>query len=150
LAEVERKCNAEKKTGYKETLESKGITKSWLDAVLKEISPDTGYQLKYIVTDLQKEGWTADKIIALEVAWRQMEIDNLSDKEYYNGKILKHLDKIIPKYASGKEGYSEATESILKELKKKCGSETSNKSDYYLRSLILWQMLNYRIKALGN
>ncbi len=150
LAEVERKCNADKKTGYEETLKSKGITKSWLDAVLKDISPDTKHKLKFILSDLQKEGWSAEKLFTLEKAWVQMEIDNLSDEEYHNGKVLKSLDKIIPNYSSGKEGYSNDAESILIELKTECTDGVIDKSDYYLRSLILWQMLNYRIKALGD
>lgn len=150
LIEIENKSNAEKIDGYEDTLKSKSITKRWFEEVLANISPGTKHQLKVIIDDLRTEGWTADKIISLERAWKQMEIDNLSDKEYHNGKILEAIEKLILKFESKNQKYSDATETVLNELKARHTSACNGKTDYYIRALILWRTLNYRLKVLEN
>lgn len=150
ITEIENKCNAEKIDGYDETLKSKALTKTWFDSVLREISPDIKHQLKVIVADLQKDGWTADKVIQLEREWKQMEIDNLSDKEYHNGKILEVIEELIVKFEAGNPKYVDVVEVILSELKSKHSDVCAGKKDYYIKALILWRTLNYRIKTSGN
>ena len=148
LNEVVTKCNAEKIVGYEETLKSKSLTKKWFDSVLRGISPDTKRQLKKIIVDLQKDCWTADMVTLLEREWIKMEIDNLNDKEYHNGKMIKVIEELILKFETAKYKYSEMADIVLIELKNNHISVCGDKTDYYIKSLILWRTLNYRIKAL--
>lgn len=150
LIEIENKCNSEKIDGYDETIKSKAITRRWLDDILKEIKPGSKQQLKMIEQELSKEGWGPEKIIKLEDEWQQMEIDNLSDQEYFNEKIIIKIDKLIKKYNLKYTKYGDITEVILGELKNNNYGIIKNKKDYYLKALILWRTIEYRIKILEN
>ena len=60
------------------------------------------------------------------------------------------IETLIPLHAKHDSDFSQGTEKILSILKKDCLSLCNDKSDYYLRALILWQILNHRVKALEN
>lgn len=150
LVEIENRCESEKIDGYDETIKSKAITKKWLDDILKEITPDLKQQLRMIAQELSKEGWGPEKIIKLEEEWRQMEIDNFNDKEYFNGKLIIVLDTLIIKFNLDYKKYSDITDVILKELKDNNYDIIEDKKDYYIKALILWRTLDHRIKTLEN
>lgn len=150
LTEISNRCESEKIDGYDGTIKSKAITKKWLDGILKQITPDLKQQKRMITQELSKEGWGPEKIIKLEEEWRQMEIDNFNDKDYFNGKIIKVLDTLILKLNLKHKKYSDITEVILKEIKNNNQDIIENKKDYYLKALILWRTLDHRIKILEN
>ncbi len=162
ITEIENRSKANKGHDYESTLLTKSITRNWFENILKQIDIGAGRKLELLTADLHDEGWKSHEIFLLEKTWRQMEINSLSDEEYFHGKInLVIFGIITSEDIESSASYTLLTNKALDELKEKhrvlcdelkerCEVSCHDKTDYYLKSLILCQIQKQQIKNLEN
>lgn len=150
LGEVKRKGECNKPDGYTETVEHKGITRDWMQQMVSRVNPSMKVYLDMIVSTLQNEGWAAEKIVLLKDQWRSMEIENMRYENSVHNNLMRIIAKIVPEIVTLETRYIDTTEDILNTLKINHRHVCGGMNDYYVRALILWNTLNYRVKILEN